>query len=67
LRIKPFFPLLLLFAFVISCAARKADFKSDAYFDGLQALKNGQKVLCYIPESGRFSSCFMLLEVVNGN
>ena len=30
-------------------------------------LKNGQKVLCYIPESGRFSSCFMLLEVVNGN
>ncbi|POY44208.1 hypothetical protein C3007_06365 [Avibacterium gallinarum] len=29
-------------------------------------LKNGQKVLCYIPESGRFSSCFMLLEVVNG-
>lgn len=43
MRIKPFFPLLLLFAFVISCAARKADFKSDAYFDGLQALKNGQK------------------------
>ncbi len=30
-------------------------------------LKAGQKVLCYIPESGRFSSCFMLLEVVNGN
>ena len=29
-------------------------------------LQNGQKVLCYIPESGRFSSCFMLLEVVNG-
>ncbi|MDO4232342.1 MAG: beta-ketoacyl-ACP synthase III [Lautropia sp.] len=27
-------------------------------------LKSGQKVLCYIPESGRFSSCFMLLEVV---
>ncbi|OOF36774.1 beta-ketoacyl-ACP synthase III [Rodentibacter heidelbergensis] len=26
----------------------------------------GQKVLCYIPESGRFSSCFMLLEVVDG-
>lgn len=30
-------------------------------------LQNGQKVLCYIPESGRFSSCFMLLEVVNGH
>ncbi|OOF70749.1 beta-ketoacyl-ACP synthase III [Rodentibacter caecimuris] len=30
-------------------------------------LKAGQKVLCYVPESGRFSSCFMLLEVVNGN
>lgn len=30
-------------------------------------LKSGQKVLCYVPESGRFSSCFMLLEVVNGN
>ncbi|MBN6066073.1 beta-ketoacyl-ACP synthase III [Aggregatibacter actinomycetemcomitans] len=30
-------------------------------------LKPGQKVLCYIPESGRFSSCFMLLEVVNGD
>ena len=29
-------------------------------------LVNGQKVLCYIPESGRFSSCFMLLEVVDG-
>ena len=29
-------------------------------------LKSGQKILCYIPESGRFSSCFMLLEVVNG-
>ncbi|OOF55497.1 hypothetical protein BKK56_06225 [Rodentibacter genomosp. 2] len=29
-------------------------------------LKSGQKVLCYVPESGRFSSCFMLLEVVNG-
>ncbi|NYA26781.1 beta-ketoacyl-ACP synthase III [Haemophilus haemolyticus] len=27
-------------------------------------LRTGQKVLCYIPESGRFSSCFMLLEVV---
>ena len=26
----------------------------------------GQKVLCYIPESGRFSSCFMLLEAVHG-
>ncbi|WP_109079117.1 beta-ketoacyl-ACP synthase III [Aggregatibacter kilianii] len=30
------------------------------------ALKNGQKILCYIPESGRFSSCFMLLEVIDG-
>lgn len=29
-------------------------------------LQHGQKVLCYIPESGRFSSCFMLLEVVHG-
>jgi 3-oxoacyl-[acyl-carrier-protein] synthase-3 len=29
-------------------------------------LKNGQKILCYIPESGRFSSAFMLLEAVNG-
>lgn len=27
-------------------------------------LRTGQKVLCYVPESGRFSSCFMLLEVV---
>lgn len=27
-------------------------------------LAPGQKILCYIPESGRFSSCFMLLEVV---
>lgn len=26
-------------------------------------LAPGQKILCYIPESGRFSSCFMLLEV----
>jgi 3-oxoacyl-[acyl-carrier-protein] synthase-3 len=26
-------------------------------------LKVGQKILCYIPESGRFSSCFMLLTV----
>lgn len=30
-------------------------------------LKTGQKVLCYVPESGRFSSCFMLLEVLNGD
>ena len=28
------------------------------------ALQNGQKILCYIPESGRFSTCFMLLEAV---
>ena len=27
-------------------------------------LQKGQKVLCYVPESGRFSSSFMLLEVV---
>lgn len=26
-------------------------------------LKSGEKILCYIPESGRFSSCFMLLTV----
>ncbi len=26
-------------------------------------LRAGQKVLCYIPESGRFSSSFMLLAV----
>lgn len=26
-------------------------------------LKSGQKILCYIPESGRFSSAFMLLTV----
>ncbi|MDG6894482.1 beta-ketoacyl-ACP synthase III [Volucribacter amazonae] len=30
-------------------------------------LRAGQKILCYVPESGRFSSCFMLLEVVNGD
>ncbi|MDO5090824.1 MAG: beta-ketoacyl-ACP synthase III [Cardiobacteriaceae bacterium] len=29
-----------------------------------QELKRGNTILCYIPESGRFSSCFMLLEVV---
>ncbi len=27
-------------------------------------LKKGQKLLCYIPESGRFSTAYMLLEVV---
>jgi 3-oxoacyl-[acyl-carrier-protein] synthase-3 len=32
-------------------------FKSDRF-------KPGQKVLCFIPESGRFSHCFMLLTVV---
>lgn len=26
-------------------------------------LQSGQKILCYIPESGRFTSCFMLLTV----
>ncbi|MBO7381107.1 MAG: hypothetical protein J6U05_05510, partial [Neisseriaceae bacterium] len=28
------------------------------------SLRAGEKILCYIPESGRFSSSFMLLEVV---
>ena len=27
-------------------------------------LNSGQKILCYVPESGRFSASFMLLEVV---
>ena len=27
-------------------------------------IEHGQKILCYVPESGRFSTCFMLLEVV---
>ena len=27
-------------------------------------LQKGQKILCYIPESGRFSTAFMSLEVV---
>jgi 3-oxoacyl-[acyl-carrier-protein] synthase III len=27
-------------------------------------LKKGQKILCFIPESGRFAHCFMLLTVV---
>ncbi|PKN30566.1 MAG: 3-oxoacyl-ACP synthase, partial [Deltaproteobacteria bacterium HGW-Deltaproteobacteria-21] len=27
-------------------------------------LKKGQKLLCFIPESGRFSHCYMLLTVV---
>jgi 3-oxoacyl-[acyl-carrier-protein] synthase-3 len=34
----------------------------EIYHSGL--LQKGQKLLCYIPESGRFSSAFMLLEVV---
>ena len=29
-----------------------------------QKLKKADKLLCYIPESGRFSTAFMLLEVV---
>jgi 3-oxoacyl-[acyl-carrier-protein] synthase-3 len=29
-----------------------------------QPLEQGQKILCYIPESGRFSSCFMQLTVI---
>ena len=27
-------------------------------------IKKGEKLLCYIPESGRFSTAFMLLEAV---
>ncbi|MBE3115668.1 hypothetical protein IMZ68_00540, partial [Candidatus Bathyarchaeota archaeon] len=27
-------------------------------------LKEGQRILCYIPESGRFSAAYMLLTVV---
>ena len=30
-------------------------------------IKAGEKVLCFIPESGRFSHCFMLLTVVEGD
>ncbi len=30
-------------------------------------LQGGDKVLCFIPESGRFSHCFMLLTVIAGN
>lgn len=30
-------------------------------------LRAGDKVLCFIPESGRFSHCFMLLTVVAGS
>jgi 3-oxoacyl-[acyl-carrier-protein] synthase-3 len=29
-------------------------------------LRDGEKILCFIPESGRFSHCFMLLTVVEG-
>ncbi len=29
-------------------------------------VKDGDRVLCFIPESGRFSHCFMLLTVVSG-
>ena len=32
-------------------------FKSDRF-------KPGQKVFCFIPESGRFSHCYMMLTVV---
>ena len=35
----------------------------EELFNGGMAQK-GQKILCYIPESGRFSTAFMLLEVV---
>ncbi|MGN6960815.1 3-oxoacyl-[acyl-carrier-protein] synthase III C-terminal domain-containing protein, partial [Neisseria sp. P0016.S002] len=27
-------------------------------------IEHDQKILCYVPESGRFSTCFMLLEAV---
>jgi 3-oxoacyl-[acyl-carrier-protein] synthase-3 len=27
-------------------------------------LKKGQQLLCFIPESGRFSHCFMMLSVI---
>lgn len=30
-----------------------------------QAIKHGDTILCYIPESGRFSTCFMLLEAID--
>lgn len=30
-------------------------------------IKAGDKILCYIPESGRFSTCFMLLEAIYAN
>ncbi|WP_274585020.1 beta-ketoacyl-ACP synthase III [Neisseria leonii] len=33
-------------------------------FMRMSDLRAGQKILCYIPESGRFSTCFMLLEAV---
>jgi 3-oxoacyl-[acyl-carrier-protein] synthase III len=33
---------------------------------GTGKLQDGDKVLCFIPESGRFSHCFMLLTVVAG-
>ncbi|MGI9309648.1 MAG: beta-ketoacyl-ACP synthase III [Gammaproteobacteria bacterium] len=32
-----------------------------------ERLKEGQKILCYVPESGRFSTAFMLLTVVSAN
>ena len=35
----------------------------EELFNGGMA-KKGEKILCYIPESGRFSTAFMLLEVV---
>ncbi|MCW9026462.1 MAG: hypothetical protein OQJ77_04020, partial [Thiovulaceae bacterium] len=35
----------------------------EEYFNSDMA-KKGDKLLCYIPESGRFSTAFMLLEVV---
>ncbi len=35
----------------------------EELFNG-NKLKKGEKILCYVPESGRFSTAFMLLEVV---
>lgn len=35
-------------------------------FAHTQPIKHGDQILCYIPESGRFSTCFMLLEAIDG-
>ena len=33
-------------------------------YKSIGKLKKGQKILCYVPESGRFSTAFFSLEVV---